>query len=35
MYVMSKDSTQNIPQGATKLKKLSKVTARYIEMEEF
>jgi len=32
---MSKDSTQNIPQDATKLKKLSKVTARYMEMEEF
>lgn len=35
MYVMSKDSTQNIPQEATKLKKLSKVSARYMEMEEF
>ncbi|MFL6394238.1 MAG: hypothetical protein ACJ708_06220 [Nitrososphaeraceae archaeon] len=32
---MSKDSTQNIPQEATKLKKLAKVTARYVEMEEF
>jgi hypothetical protein len=32
---MSKDSTQNIPQEATNLKKLAKVTARYIEMEEF
>jgi hypothetical protein len=33
---MSKDSsTQNIPQEATKLKKLAKVTARYMEMEEF
>jgi hypothetical protein len=32
---MSKDSTQNIPQEATKLKKLSKVTVRYMEMEEF
>jgi hypothetical protein len=31
---MSKDSTQNIPQEATKLKKLAKVTARYMEMEE-
>ena len=26
---------QNIPQEATKLKKLSKVIARYMEMEEF
>jgi hypothetical protein len=38
MYVididMSKDSTQNIPQEATKLKELPKVTARYMEMEE-
>jgi hypothetical protein len=33
---MSKDSsTQNIPQEATRLKKLAKVTARYMEMEEF
>jgi hypothetical protein len=32
---MSQDSTQNIPQEATKLKKLSKVTARYMELEEF
>jgi hypothetical protein len=32
---MSKDSTQNIPQEATNLKKLAKTTARYIEMEEF
>jgi hypothetical protein len=32
---MSKDSTQNIPQEATKLKKLAKATARYMEMEEF
>ena len=32
---MSKNSTQNIPQEATKLKKLSKTTARYMEMEEF
>jgi hypothetical protein len=32
---MSNGSTQNIPQEATKLKKLSKVTARYMEMEEF
>ena len=32
---MSKDSTQNIPQEATKLKKLAKVTARYMEMEQF
>ena len=31
----SKDSTQNIPQEATKLKKLAKNTARYMEMEEF
>ena len=27
---MSENSTQNIPQEATKLRKLSKVTARYI-----
>jgi hypothetical protein len=32
---MSKDSTQNIPQEATKLKKIAKATARYMEMEEF
>ena len=33
---ISKDSsTQNIPQEATKLKKLAKATARYMEMEEF
>jgi hypothetical protein len=32
---MSQDSTQNIPQEATKLKKLAKVTVRYIEMEQF
>jgi hypothetical protein len=32
---MSKDSTQNIPQEATKLKKLSKVTARYMQMDPF
>jgi len=33
---MSKDSsTQNILQEATKLKKLAKPTARYMEMEEF
>ena len=32
---MSQDSTQNIPQEATKLKKLAKVTARYMEMEQF
>jgi hypothetical protein len=33
---MSKGSaTQNIPQEATKLKKLSKVTSRYMELEEF
>jgi len=32
---MSTDSTQNIPQEATRLKKLAKVTARYMEMEEF
>jgi hypothetical protein len=32
---MSKNSfTQNIPQQATKLKKLAKVTAGYMEMEE-
>jgi hypothetical protein len=30
------NSTQNIPQEATKLKKLPKVTtARYMEMEQF
>ncbi len=28
-------STQKIPQEATKLKKLAKITARYMEMEEF
>jgi len=27
--------SQNIPQEATKLKKLTKVAARYIEMEQF
>ena len=32
---MSNDSTQNIPQEATKLKRLAKTTARYMEMEEF
>lgn len=32
---MSKGSTHNIPQEATKLKKLSKVSARYMEMEDF
>ena len=32
---MSRDSTQNIPQEATKLKKLAKATARYMEMEQF
>jgi hypothetical protein len=32
---MSQDSTQNIPQEATKLRKLAKVTARYMEMEQF
>jgi hypothetical protein len=32
---MSKGSTQNIPQEATKLNKLAKTTARYTEMEEF
>jgi hypothetical protein len=31
---MSKDSTQNIPQEATILKKLAKATARYMEIEE-
>jgi hypothetical protein len=31
----SNDSTQNIPQEATKLKKLSKVKSRYLEMEQF
>lgn len=29
------NSTQNIPQEATKLKKLPKVTACYMEMEQF
>jgi hypothetical protein len=32
---MSQYSTQNIPQEATKLRKLAKVTARYMEMEQF
>ena len=33
---MSKNSSaQNIPQEATKLKKLAKTAARYMEMEEF
>jgi hypothetical protein len=32
---MSQDSSQKIPQEATKLKKLAKVTARYMEMEQF
>jgi hypothetical protein len=32
---MSEDSTQNIPREATKLKKLAKAAARYMEMEEF
>jgi hypothetical protein len=32
---MSQDFTQNIPQEATKLKKLAKVTVRYMEMEQF
>jgi hypothetical protein len=32
---MAKESTQTIPQEATKLKKLAKVTARYMEMEQF
>ena len=32
---MSQNSTQNIPQEATKLRKLAKVTARYMEMEQF
>ena len=27
--------SQNIPQGATKLKKLTKIAARYIELEQF
>ena len=31
----SNDSTQNIPQEATKLKKLSKVKSCYMEMEQF
>jgi len=30
-----KEPSQNIPQEATKLKKLSKVSARYMEIEEF
>jgi hypothetical protein len=32
---MSQNSAQNIPQEATKLRKLAKVTARYMEMEQF
>jgi hypothetical protein len=32
---MSRGSTQNIPQEATKLNKLAKTTARYMEMEDF
>ena len=32
---MSQHSTQNISQEATKLKKLAKATARYMEMEQF
>ena len=33
--VEKSNSTQNIPQEATKLKKLPKVTACYMEMEQF
>jgi len=32
---MTKESTQTIPQEATKLKKLTKVSARYMEMDQF
>ena len=32
---MTKDSTRTIPQEATKLKKLTKVTARYMKMDQF
>jgi hypothetical protein len=32
---MSKETTQTIPQEATRLKKLAKVTARYMELEQF
>ncbi|MDP9288513.1 MAG: hypothetical protein M3P08_09965 [Thermoproteota archaeon] len=32
---MTKDSTRTIPEEATKLKKLTKVTARYMEMDQF
>lgn len=35
MTHMSRETTQRIPQEATKLKKLAKVTARYMEMEQF
>ncbi|PWU82239.1 MAG: hypothetical protein DLM72_02740 [Candidatus Nitrosopolaris wilkensis] len=32
---MAKESSQTIPQEATKLKKLTKVSARYMEMDQF
>jgi hypothetical protein len=32
---MSKEATQTIPQEATRLKKLTKVSARYIQMDPF
>jgi hypothetical protein len=32
---MSQHSSQTIPQEATKLRKLAKVTARYMEMDQF
>jgi hypothetical protein len=32
---MSQHSSQTIPQEATKLRKLTKVTARYMEMDQF
>jgi hypothetical protein len=35
VHIISTSMSQNIPQEATKLKKLAKVTARYVEMEQF
>lgn len=32
---MTNESSQTIPQEATKLKKLAKMSARYMEMDEF
>jgi hypothetical protein len=32
---MSKESAENIPQEATKLKKLTKMSARYMQMDPF